>query len=100
MGIIIYNLFYNINNIPKGQFLEEFKSPNKEYSVRAYLITNSLSADSLRVELVDNNTKKVKNVYYNYPADNVEIEWINNEIIRINEIELNVLKDSYDWRKN
>lgn len=101
IGIIIYHNFYNINNIATGCFREEIISPNGDYILKSYFVDGgSLSGDAMRVELVEISTKKTRNIYFNYPENKVEMKWLDDETVKINEVELNILKDTYDWRKN
>ncbi len=51
----IYNDTYNINNVSKGKLLDELSS---------------------RVETLDNNTKKSKNIYFDYPEQTVKMKWL------------------------
>jgi len=97
----IYNKFYNINAIPEGKFINEIQSPKNDYNLKTYLIDGgSLSANAIRIELININTQEKKNIYFNYPEENVEMVWKSDYIVDINGIELNILKDYYDWRKN
>ncbi len=98
---LIYTLFYDINNISGGKFLNEVSSPNSDYALKAYLIDGGpLSSDSIRVELVYNKNKsKVKNIYFNYPENSVTMKWLDNFNVEINGKQLNINKETYDWRK-
>lgn len=96
---LIYNFFYSLNSLPKGDLLESIKSPTNEYVINSYLVRNSLSADAIRVELINNKTLKRKNIYWWYPESTADIKWINEDIVEINGHTLNIYKDRYDWRK-
>lgn len=98
---LIYTLFYDINNISGGKFLNEVSSSNGDYALKAYLIDGGpLSSDSMRVELVYNKNKsKVKNIYFNYPENSVTMKWLDNFNVEINGKQLNINKETYDWRK-
>lgn len=96
--LFVYHEFYDTNHISGGDLLEESFSPNKQYILKAYRIDGgALSADSVRVELI--NDGNVKNIYFNYPENNVKITWLNETTVEINGKQLNILKDKYDWRK-
>ncbi|WP_169793191.1 MULTISPECIES: DUF5412 family protein [Planococcus] len=38
-------------------------------------------------------------MYYNFVDGPLNVEWINEETISINNMELNIREDSYDFRK-
>jgi len=96
----VYNLFFNINSVPKGDYMDEFVSPDGSYTVKTYKVNNALSATATRCEVIDNNTNKSRNIYWGYREMTLEVVWESNEIVVINDRELNVKKDSYDWRRN
>lgn len=96
--LFVYHEFYDTNHISGGDLLEESFSPNKQYILKAYRIDGgALSANSVRVELINNGS--VKNIYFNYPENNVKITWLDETTVEINGKQLNILKDKYDWRK-
>lgn len=96
---MVYNRFYNINNIGDGEFIYETLSPTQQYILKAYRINGgSLSADSIRVELIDKKNGTTKNIYFNYPEKDITIKWVDEYHVEINGHSLNILKDKYDWR--
>lgn len=96
---LMYYFFYSLNSLPKGDLLASIKSPTNEYVINSYLVRNSLSANAIRVELINNKTSKRKNIYWGYPESTANIKWINEDIVEINGHILNIYKDRYDWRK-
>jgi len=96
----VYNSFFNINSVPKGDYMDEFVSPDGSYTVKTYESNAALSATAYRCEVVDNNTNKSRNIYWGYRELSLEVVWESNEVVIINDRELNVRKDSYDWRWN
>jgi hypothetical protein len=99
--LILNYFFFNTNHLPKGDFMTEAKSPNGEYTVRAYLSNGGATvAFSVRGE-VDYHDKrnKTKNIYWGYREDQAEIIWLDDQTVSINGVELDVRKDVYDWRK-
>lgn len=100
LGIIIFNQFYNINNLNTGELIEELYSPNNKFVLKSYFINGgSLSANSVRVEVINNDTNESRNIYFNYPENKVNMKWIDDVNVDINGIELNINKETYDWRK-
>lgn len=98
-GFGIYNAFFNINNIPTGELIEHFNSPNGDYTINAYLVSSALSSDAVRCELVNNETKDSRNIYWGYKEYTADVVWTNNDTVIINGRELNIHTDTYDWRR-
>lgn len=101
IGYIIYHLFFSLNNLPEGVFLNEFKSPKGTYTVRAYICNGGATVDyAIRAELIENNKKNsIKNFYWEYKAYNIEVEWIDETTININNHIIYLPNGSYDWRR-
>ena len=96
-----YQKFYNMNNLPEGEFIESLKSPNEKYLLNAYRYSGGAPVDwTLRVEVENIETGEKKNIYWNYHEKEAEWEWIDNDNIIINNHKLNIHKDSYDFRWN
>ncbi len=103
--ILIFTInyfFFNINQLPEGQFLSKQESPNGDYSVKSYVSKSGATvADAVRVEVIYHQKKdRTKNIYWGYRESEAEIHWINNDTVSINGIELDVRKDVYDFRKD
>lgn len=101
IGYIIYHLFFSLNNLPEGVFLNEFKSLKGTYTVRAYICNGGATVDyAIRAELIENNKKNsTKNFYWEYKAYNIEVEWIDETTININNHIIYLPNGSYDWRR-
>lgn len=98
--LILKSLSSDMIKIPKGEYIESIESPNKEYKLNAYFINGGLlSGDSIRVELENINTSKTKNIYWGYPYSKVNMKWLNNDVVVINDKNLNIHKDTYNWRR-
>lgn len=82
--------------LPEGTIIETLNSPNGDYTMNAYFIDGGpISANAIRVEIIDNKNGKSKNIYYSYPNDSVILEWIDNDYVKINGIQLDIHKDYY-----
>ncbi len=82
--------------IPKGEYLNSLESPNGEYTLKSYRCGAGATVDfSVRVEVIDNKTKKATNIYYRYHDYEADMEWLDNETVLINGIKLNIHKDYY-----
>ncbi len=99
--LVINHFFYSMSNLPDGEFLTESRSPNGEYTVKAYVsMSGATVADAVRGEVVYHQKKdKKKNIYWNYRESTAEIDWIDEHTISINGVKLDVRKDVYDFRK-
>ena len=75
-------------------------SPDDEYTLQAYKVEPGATVDfSVKVYLIDGNDKLlIYNAYHEY---DVNIIWIGDNIVSINEKVLDLSKgQTYDWRKN
>lgn len=99
---IILILFFSrcgMDNLPKGDFIESSVSPNKNYTVNAYLFGGNATTDyAIRCEVVYNSSGKTRNIYWNYHEDTVDMKWIDENTIDINNHRINVIDESYDFR--
>ena len=99
--LVINHFFFSMSNLPYGEFLTEAKSPNGEYTVKAYVsMSGATVADAVRGEVVYHQKKdKKKNIYWNYRESTAGIDWIDEHTISINGVKLDVRRDVYDIRK-
>lgn len=97
----VYRFFFSMSSIPEGKFISEVESPNGEYTIKAYRTNGGATvAYAIRGELNFNNSgKKPKNIYWNYREDNAIIKWVDNDTAIINGIELDVLNEKFDFRR-
>lgn len=100
--LIVNHLFFNIDRVPKGDLLAEEVSPTGAYTVLTYVSNgHSTVAPAVRGEVIYHNKNDNKrNLYWAYRIEAGEIEWINEHIVSINGMELDVRKDTYDFRKD
>ena len=96
----INSAFFNIQRINGQEYLTESTSPNGTYTVTAYL-NNGGATTSYAVlgTLKNNKNGKTKNIYWQYHCEKAEMDWLNDETIKINGIELNVKNEIYDYRR-
>lgn len=100
VSYIINWAFFDIQRINGQEYLDESTSPNGTYTVTAYL-NNGGATTSYAVlgTLKNNKNGKSKNIYWQYRCEKAEMEWLNDETIKINGIELNVKSEIYDYRR-
>lgn len=95
----IYYLFFDIQRFDGEEILKTSVSPDNRYTVTAYLHNGGATVDySVLGTVTDNKTGIKRNIYWQYHCYYAEIEWIDDTTVIINDVELNVKKDTYDWR--
>ena len=93
--------FFDIQRIEGQELINEAASPDGKYTVLAYLNSGGATTDYAVLCAVRNNeTEKAKNIYWNYPCTEAKIVWNDEDTVTINGIELNVDKDTYDYRND
>lgn len=99
IGYGIYWAFYDVDRLPTGIFRTEETSPNGKYTVKLFYVEGgSTYANSVRGELIVNETKKSKNIYWDYRQYHTHIKWINNHTVEINGHQIDVPNGKFDWR--
>lgn len=100
VGYGIYVFFFDMASLPTGEYLTEETSPDKTYTLKAYVTNGGATTSySVRGELVFNNQKnKTENIYWNYRQETAKIEWIDNDTVAINGNILDVPDDKFDFR--
>ena len=104
VGIIAYGVFwafFDMGKLQEGEYIAEETSPGGRYTVKAY-VTNGGTTTSyaVRGELNFNQEKrKPKNIYWQYRIDTASIKWLDHDTVIINNVELDVPNDTYDFRR-
>lgn len=98
-GYGIYWAFYDIQHIEGQEIIQEVPSPNGKYIVTAYLNNGGATTDyAVLCSIKNNGENKEKNIYWQYKCEEATIVWVDEVTVQINVIELNVEKDTYDYR--
>lgn len=99
---IIYRFFYCLQCLPEGDLINQFESPDKKHTINIYKVGGGATvAFSIRGELEYNEKdRKNKTIYWEYKNYNAELEWLDNETVKINNHELNIFNDTYDFRRD
>lgn len=104
IAFVIYGIhwaFFDIQRIEGQEVIEEVISPNDNYTITAYLNNGGATSDyAVLCSVTDNQTGKERNIYWQYHCSEAEIEWKDEKSVIINGVELDVLKDSYDYRND
>lgn len=84
-------------NLPKGNYIKSIESNNGQYKLNAYIYNGAVMMDdySVRVELENNKTHKIKNIYYKYHESKIKMKWIDDNIVEINKKRIDIRKDFY-----
>ncbi|MBC8533616.1 DUF5412 family protein [Yeguia hominis] len=79
--------------------LEVSTSPNGMYTLEIYRTEPDATVDfSIKAYLINGTSKKL--IYNCYHESKAEIEWMNDDVVVINNKKLDLSKDEkYDWRK-
>ena len=94
-------IYRQATTLPNGELLRTSTSPNGNYTIMAYLCDGGATTDqAIRAEVLDNVSGKVRNIYWQYHAYDAEITWLSDTLVRINDVELDVRTDSFDYRKD
>ena len=93
--------FFDIQRIDGQELLKEATSPDGKYTVSAYLNNGGATTDyAVLCSVRNNKTEKEKNIYWNYHCSEAEIKWTDDDTVIINGVELDVTKDTYDYRSS
>lgn len=101
LGYGIYWAFFDIQRIEGQEIIQVVPSPNGTYTVTAYLNNGGATTDyAVLCSVKSAGRNKEKNIYWKYHCDEVDIMWIDDHTVQINGVELNVKKDTYDYRRD
>ena len=97
LAALVWYFFFDMGRLPKGTLVASCPSPALTHTVNIYECAgNATTADSVR-EVVTGGASR--NIYWQYKADFEECEWLSEDEVCINGTRLNVLSDTYDWRR-
>ena len=102
--VIIYAVnwaFFDIQRLDGQKLIKEVSSADGNYTVSAYLNDGGATTGyAVLCSVRNNKTNKEKNIYWNYRCEKADIDWISEDTVIINGVELNVDKDTYDYRND
>lgn len=99
LGYGIYWAFYDIQRIEGQEIIGEVSSPEGTYTVTAYLNNGGATTGyAILCSVKTNGQNKEKNIYWQYHCEEADIVWVDEYTVQINGVELNVEKDTYDYR--
>ena len=88
--------------MPQGQeILQEVPSPNGEDTIIVYLNNGGATTSyAILCSVRDNQTGKERNIYWQEDRMEANVQWLDEDTVIINNIELHVWKETYDYRNN
>ena len=99
LGYTIYWVFYDIQCLEGQEVIQEVSSPNGTHTVTAYLNNGGATTGyAVLCSVKNNSTGKEKNIYWQYHCTKADIIWLDEQTVQINGVELNIKKDTYDYR--
>lgn len=100
IGYGVYWLFFDWSRF-KQDFITESTSPQGTYTIHAYRSDSGATISyAVLGELIFNKEeRKSKKIYWQYREEDAEIEWIDDDTVRINDVTLELPEQSYDYRK-
>lgn len=97
----VYWAFFDIQRLKGEELLEEISSPDGNYTVSVYLNNGGATTDyAVLCSARNNETEKERNIYWQYHCTKANVEWLDEKTVDINGVELDVEKDSYDYRND
>jgi hypothetical protein len=96
----VYWLMYDLDRLPRGEFLTEEISPSGTYTLKAYVTNGGATVSyAVRGELVFNEKEgKSETIYWNYREETADITWTDDDTVIINGQTLDVPGDIFDYR--
>lgn len=85
-------LFSSCSIFASEKLISTSISPTKTYTLEAYSV-NGGATTAYTIKVYSVNEKNQKLIYRKYNEDNVEIKWIDNNTVKINEVILNMEND-------
>ncbi|MCP1427459.1 hypothetical protein ABIC86_000387 [Paenibacillus sp. DS2363] len=99
--VSLWNWYYDLERLPKGEVISESVSPNGKFTIKA-MNSDAGATTSLAIlcELQYNDgSKPNKIIYFQNKVEKASIIWESNDIVTINGVQLNLPDDVYDYRK-
>lgn len=98
--IVIINLIlfvndsfsFSIDDLPQGSYEYSVASPDNKKKADVYLVSNSLG-DAVRIQISENG--KTENVFWQTDVNEVSLNWENESVISVNDMQINVSEGGY-----
>ena len=100
LALLLCGCVPDLQRIRGQEVIRECSSPSGRYTIIAYLNNGGATVNyAVLCTVKDNETGSSRNIYWNYHCSDAAIEWIDDQTAVINGITLNVLKNTWDYRK-
>ena len=98
---VVYRAFFDIQHIDGQEKIAESISPDGKYTVTAYVNDGGATTGYAVLCTAENNkTGRERNIYWEYHCKEADMQWKDDRTIVINGVQLDVKKDSYDYRND
>lgn len=101
-GMISDSFFYDLKDLPTGEFLFPTMSPDGKKTVRIYKVEINSLGTAIRGELVwvdEKNITNTKNIYWQTGKTSAMVAWQNENTVLIDDHFISVFGEGYDSRK-
>ena len=107
LAFLFWYFFVSMYHLPEGTEIDRVVSPDGTYTLVLYAVAPPAEAVARRGELINNETGKKKNIYwdfattstYQYWNDHLTgIRWLDEVTVEINGIQLDVRHEHYNRR--
>ena len=93
--------FFSLQRIDGQKKTGEYISPDGKYTITSYLNNGgATTAYAVLCTVKRSGNNKEKNIYWNYPCEEATVSWLDKTTVEINGINLDIKKDTYDFRRN
>ncbi|PHS34994.1 MAG: hypothetical protein COA82_06310 [Alkaliphilus sp.] len=102
LSLYYYNIYCNIEFLPKGYLNQMVSSPNGELQISTYNYSGfhlGLHFRAARAAVYNVDTGESKTIYFNNYDYDPYVEWMNNSKVIIGRETLDVDRDIYDFRR-
>ena len=93
--------FYDIEDLPEGEFLYSSLSPSGDKTLKIYKVNSTLGT-GVRGELVtmlNSGEMQSQNIFWHTDTTNAVAGWVNDTTVKINNVEINTAKhETFDSR--
>lgn len=86
------------NFLPQGHPGQTVLSPNDDLKAQVYHMSGFIDYKNVRVDIINNETKKKEMIYYDYVDKALDIMWVGDDTLKIEEKYLQVDTDKFDYR--
>lgn len=100
VGLLIYWAFYSIGRLSGQELLLSSTSPEGSYTVSVYRNSGGATTGYAVLGVVRNNhTGRERNFYWQADRETAELEWLDEQTVKIGGVTLDVTHDTYDYRR-